>query len=75
MGTFMTDDLFEAQLMRVLGYAPYDGADLGECIAAAARILKVDSDLWYSEWFATAAFLSRVHSQKIKMPQVASCLA
>ena len=54
MGTFMTDELFEAQLVRALGYAPYSGADIGECLATAARIRKVDSDLWYSEWFATA---------------------
>ena len=55
MGTFMTDDLFEAQMVRALGYAPYGGADLGECSATAARIRKVDSELWYSEWFATAS--------------------
>jgi hypothetical protein len=31
----MKDELFEAQLLRAIGYAPYGGADAGECLAAA----------------------------------------
>ena len=27
MGALMKDELFEAQLVRALGYAPYGGAD------------------------------------------------
>jgi pimeloyl-ACP methyl ester carboxylesterase len=53
----MKDDLFEAQLVRAIGYAPYGGADLGECLATAAHISRVDAELWHSEWTATASRL------------------
>ncbi len=53
----MKDELFNAQLLRALGYAPYGGADIGECLATAARITRVDATQWYTEWFATAVRL------------------
>jgi pimeloyl-ACP methyl ester carboxylesterase len=55
MGMLMKDELFEAQLVRAIGYAPYGGADLGECMATASRIPKVDLQRWHDEWFATAS--------------------
>src|ERR1700722_10774072 len=54
----MTDELFEAQLLRALGYAPYRGADIGECLAAAGQISGRDLDSWHDVWTATAARLS-----------------
>jgi hypothetical protein len=32
----------------------YGGADIGECLATAARIKGTDLDSWYSAWTATA---------------------
>lgn len=58
MGRLMKDELFEAQLVRALGYTPYGGAELGECLATAERITRVDPEVWYAEWFATASRLS-----------------
>src|SRR6185437_3064039 len=55
MVRLMHDDLFTAQLLRTIGYAPYGGADIGECLAVAARISKVDLALWHSEWSALAS--------------------
>jgi pimeloyl-ACP methyl ester carboxylesterase len=60
MSVLMADDLFDAQLVRAIGYAPYGGADFGECAATASRIAKVDVDLWHREWLATA---DRVHAE------------
>ena len=54
MATLMRDELFEAQLIRAVGYAPYEGADAGECLATAARISGSDLQAWYAQWFATA---------------------
>jgi len=34
----LKDALLDAQLLRVAGSAPYGGADLGECLATAARV-------------------------------------
>ena len=50
----MQDELFEAQLLRAMGYAPYGGADVGECLATAARISGTDLDGWHDAWSATA---------------------
>lgn len=62
MASLMADELFNAQLVRAIGYAPYGGADFGECVSTAARITKVDIDLWHKEWLATA---DRVHAQAV----------
>ena len=54
MAALMKDELFQAQLLRALGYAPYGGADIAECLAVADRITKVDTSLWYEQWRALA---------------------
>jgi pimeloyl-ACP methyl ester carboxylesterase len=54
----MKDELFEAQLLRAIGYAPYGGADAGECLAAAGQISGHDLDSWHDVWAATATRLS-----------------
>ena len=50
MARLMKDELFEAQLLRAIGYAPYGGADAGECLAAAGRITGTDLDSWHDVW-------------------------
>src|SRR5579885_2425045 len=59
MGLVLSDELFDAQMARALGHSVYEGADIGECISTAQRITRVDADLWYAEWMATAR---RVHA-------------
>ena len=54
----MRDELFEAQMLRALGYASSGAADIGECRATASRISGANLDQWPSEWLATA---HRVH--------------
>jgi pimeloyl-ACP methyl ester carboxylesterase len=53
----MKDELFEAQLVRAIGYAPYGGADAGECLAVAGRISGTDLDSWHDAWTVAAARL------------------
>src|SRR5580693_5942824 len=60
MAKLMKDDLFEAQLLRAIGYAPYGGADAGECLATAGQISGTNLDSWHDAWKATAA---RLHEQ------------
>jgi pimeloyl-ACP methyl ester carboxylesterase len=57
MGALMKDELFEAQLIRAIGYAPYGGADFGECVATASRIRGTDLQAWHDQWAATASRL------------------
>jgi len=44
------DDLFDAQLLRTVGHAPYGGADIGECIAVARRIPETNLETWAVQW-------------------------
>jgi hypothetical protein len=40
-------DLLDAQLLRTVGTAPYGGADVGECLATAARIDGTNLTSWH----------------------------
>jgi pimeloyl-ACP methyl ester carboxylesterase len=57
MAKLMKDELFQAQLLRAIGYAPYGGADAGECLATAGQITGTSLDSWHDAWMATAARL------------------
>ena len=48
------DALYDAQLLRAIGHAPYGGAEIGECLATAATIVNRDHDSWYRGWMALA---------------------
>jgi pimeloyl-ACP methyl ester carboxylesterase len=49
------DVLLDAQTLRTLGSAPYGGADVGECLAAAARVQGTDLTSWHDAWVSAAA--------------------
>ncbi len=52
---FIFNDLtFSFQLLHVLSYTPYFGADIGECLAVAQRIKEGDFDSWFEAWNKTA---------------------
>jgi dienelactone hydrolase len=59
MRVVFQDQTFAFELLRALSYAPYGGADIGECLATAARIREKDFESWHVEWTRTAA---RVHA-------------
>lgn len=48
------DQTFSFELLRTLSYAPYGGADIGECLKTAHRIKAGDFESWYAEWTETA---------------------
>jgi pimeloyl-ACP methyl ester carboxylesterase len=55
MALVIQDELLDGQLLRVLGSAPYGGADIGECVATARLIdLKNPVESWYEQWRALA---------------------
>lgn len=47
------DDEFEFMTELTLGAVYYQGAEVGECLATAARIKNGDAESWYQEWKAT----------------------
>jgi alpha-beta hydrolase superfamily lysophospholipase len=53
------DQTFSFELLRTIGYAPYGGADIGECLVTASRIRERDFESWYEHWNKTAG---RVHA-------------
>jgi pimeloyl-ACP methyl ester carboxylesterase len=72
MAKLMKDELFEAQLVRAIGYAPYGGADAGECLATAGQVTGTSLDSWHDAWMATAARLCGQAEASAAAGQVAS---
>jgi alpha-beta hydrolase superfamily lysophospholipase len=50
----LKDELLDAQTLRAVGVAPYGGADVGECLATAARVKGTDLTSWHDAWTSTA---------------------
>ena len=46
--------LFDGQLRRTIGHGTYGGAELGECLATAGRVIDGDRESWYRAWFSLA---------------------
>jgi hypothetical protein len=54
------DQTFSFELLRAIGYTAYDGADIGECLATAARIKEGDVESWHTEWTRTAQRVQKI---------------
>ena len=48
------DQTFSFELLRTASYAPEGGAEIGECLATAARITEGHFESWHVEWTRTA---------------------
>lgn len=46
--------LFDGQLRRTIGHGTYGGAELGECLATAGRVIDGDRESWYRAWLQLA---------------------
>jgi pimeloyl-ACP methyl ester carboxylesterase len=53
------DQTFSFELLRTIGYAPYGGADIGECLVTVSHIKERNFESWYEQWNKTA---KRVHT-------------
>lgn len=51
---FDGDESFSFETLRAVGYAVYGGADIGEVVTTARRIIPGDWESWYREWRALA---------------------
>ncbi|GEK27740.1 alpha/beta hydrolase family protein [Furfurilactobacillus siliginis] len=54
MKLLFDDATFSFELVRVLSYAPFGGADVNEVLSAAQRIKSGDFESWYNEWHRLA---------------------
>ncbi len=43
---------FDFQLVRAMGTQTYGGAEIGECLSTARKIINNDTESWYMEWEA-----------------------
>jgi pimeloyl-ACP methyl ester carboxylesterase len=59
------DELLSAQTVRALGSAPYGGADIGECLAAAGRAHGTDLASWHDAWTAAATAARELAEQEL----------
>lgn len=57
---FFKDDDFEFLMELALGATYHRGADIGECLATAARIKDGDAESWFTEWNATAERIAAI---------------
>ena len=77
----LKDELLDAQLLRAVGSSPYDGADVGECLATGRRIDEGNLDSWFEEWSATARSVhelarqeeSRGHQESARCAYLRAC--
>jgi hypothetical protein len=46
--------LFDGQFLRTIGHGTYGGAELGECLATAGRVIDGDRESWHSAWMSLA---------------------
>ncbi|GAA3546066.1 alpha/beta fold hydrolase [Amycolatopsis ultiminotia] len=51
---FEKDPAFWYETLRSLGHIAYGGADFGEVVTTAGRIVSGDYDSWHDEWLLTA---------------------
>ncbi|MER7751950.1 alpha/beta fold hydrolase [Kitasatospora sp. NPDC097643] len=51
---FPDDAQFWYETLRSFGHIAYGGADFGEVVSTAGRIVEGDYDSWHDEWLATA---------------------
>lgn len=66
MRLVFNDQTFSFELLRTLSYAPYGGADIGECLSTAYRIKEGDFESWYTEWYKTAKRIQALADDSLK---------
>ena len=59
------DELLSAQTLRAMGSAPYGGADIGECLAAARRAGGPNLARWHDSWTAAASAAHELAGQEL----------
>jgi hypothetical protein len=71
--TFLSgDEAFSFEALRVTGYAPYGGADLGEVIVTARQIPEGDEAAWHRCWKQTAEQLHAADAEALRAGRVTS---
>ncbi len=67
MKLIFRDPLFSFQLLRAIGSSYYGGADVGECLSTAYRIIEGDFESWYREWHRTGERVRRYGDESLRL--------
>ncbi|EPE33797.1 alpha/beta-Hydrolase [Glarea lozoyensis ATCC 20868] len=51
MFQFFKSEFFNFEFVRLLGTAPYNGAEISECLDVAVEITDEDPESWYRAWY------------------------
>lgn len=54
MFNFFASQFFNFEFLRVLGTAPVEGAEIGECLEVVSQIRDGNPEIWYSAWSKAA---------------------
>lgn len=60
MYTFFESQFFHFEFLRVIGTAPFEGCDIGECLEAIASIRNNNAESWFKAWVAVATKAQKV---------------
>jgi hypothetical protein len=66
------DETFSFEALRVTGYAPYGGADLGQVIVTGRQIPEGDEAAWPRCWKQTAERLHAAGAAALRADRVTS---
>jgi pimeloyl-ACP methyl ester carboxylesterase len=75
MHRFFRGDFFNFEVIRILGLARYDGADLAECLEAISQIRENDSGSWHKAWAEQAERAERVAEEALRQGQARAARA
>jgi dienelactone hydrolase len=75
MKLIFNDQSFSFQLLHVMSYTPYFGADIGECLSTASRIKEGDFESWFEAWNRTASRVENFAAEAFEKRQYHSARA
>ncbi|MGZ7117021.1 MAG: alpha/beta hydrolase family protein [Methanobacterium sp.] len=66
MKLIFEDPTYSFELLRAMAHAPYNGADIGECLKTGYRIEEGNDESWYEEWLKTAQFVENIANNSLE---------
>ncbi|BDD60846.1 hypothetical protein MPDQ_007219 [Monascus purpureus] len=67
MGWFFRSEFFDFEFLRVIGTAPVQGAEIGECLAAKSCIQDGNIDSWHETWVRFGKMADSLGAQALEV--------
>ena len=72
MKKIFNDFTLQYELIRTMGHAAFDGADIGECLETAEKIHESNKNSWYDEWKSIAELNEKSADKYLKDGHIVS---